>query len=180
MTEVPGAAGDPGGKRNATGVAIRPVRPEEAGLLGAIIVEAYRELPGAPSEPEYEAELRDVATRAATSTVLVAVLDSALVGGVTYVSGPEDPYAEMVGDGEAAIRMLAVDPGAQGMGIGRALVEECIARARASGRRRVVLHTTPWMTTAQRLYDGLGFRRVPEMDWHPLPEVPLLGYALDL
>lgn len=159
---------------------IRAIRPAEADRLGALIVDAYRRVTGAPEEPAYEDELRDVATRARESTVLVALVDGDVVGGVTYVSGPEDPYAELLSAGEAGIRMLAVDPSVQGHGIGRALVQACIDRAQQAGCRRVVLHTTPWMTRAQHLYEDIGFRRVPDIDWQPLPEVPLLGYAIDL
>ena len=53
-------------------------------------------------------------------------------------------------------------------------------RPRAEGRSRLSLHTTPVMDAAHRLYEGLGFRRVPERDWLPEPGVPLIGYVLDL
>jgi hypothetical protein len=36
------------------------------------------------------------------------------------------------------------------------------------------------MTAAHRLYERSGFRRVPERDWTPTPEVPLLAFRLDL
>lgn len=179
MTEATPEPG-PRASRSGGSVEIRPIRSTEAERLGQIIVEAYRLVPGSPEAPAYEDELRDVATRAARSTVLVAVVGGSIVGGVTYVSGPEDPYAELLGAGDAGIRMLAVDPAAQGVGIGRALVEACIDRAQGAGRVRLVLHTTPWMTRAQRLYESIGFRRVPEIDWRPLPHVQLMGYALDL
>lgn len=161
---------------------IRLVRPAEYAALGELTVAAYRALDDSPDEPEYFAELRDVATRAATSTVFVAIdtADGRVLGGATYVSGPDDPYAEQLTPGDAGLRMLAVEPAGQGRGIGRALVEAVLARARADGRRRLVLHTTPWMPTAHHLYERLGFRRAPELDWRPIPEVPLLGYVLEL
>ncbi|MHB8245979.1 MAG: GNAT family N-acetyltransferase [Acidimicrobiales bacterium] len=80
----------------------------------------------------------------------------------------------------AGIRMLAVDPVHQGRGVGSALVESCIERARTEGRSRVVLHTTERMTRAMALYEHLGFRRVPALDRQPLPEVELLAYVLEL
>ncbi len=162
-------------------IEVRPVRPTEHERLGRLIVAAYRALPGAVDEPDYERELADVAARAASATVLVAV-DAAetVLGGVTYVDGPGNPWAERLSAGDAGMRMLAVDPSAQGRGIGRLLVEAVVARARAAGRRRLVLHTTPWMVSAHRLYERLGFRRAPELDWQPLPKVPLRAYVLDL
>ena len=80
----------------------------------------------------------------------------------------------------AAFRMLAVDRAVQGRGAGRALVEACIARAKADGKHALVLHTTAWMKTAHRLYGRLGFERDPDRDWPIMPEVTLLGYRLDL
>jgi ribosomal protein S18 acetylase RimI-like enzyme len=44
----------------------------------------------------------------------------------------------------------------------------------------MVLSTDPRMTAANRLYERLGFARLPERDWSPAPDVDLLVYALDL
>jgi ribosomal protein S18 acetylase RimI-like enzyme len=60
------------------------------------------------------------------------------------------------------------------------LMRECIDRARKSGRKRVRLDTRTSMTSAQRLYERLGFRRDPDHDWSPAPGILLLGYVLDL
>jgi ribosomal protein S18 acetylase RimI-like enzyme len=161
---------------------IRPVRPEEYAALGELCVAAYRALPYTmPHQDIYDQQLRDVARRAETSCVLVAVTaEGAVLGGVTYVSGPEDPYSEELGEAEAGMRMLAVDPAHQGRGIGRALTAACLERARAAGRRRLVLHTGAWMPAARHLYEGLGFDRVPALDFSPAPGIDLLAYALEL
>jgi ribosomal protein S18 acetylase RimI-like enzyme len=90
------------------------------------------------------------------------------------------PWAELLEAGEAGIRMLATDPGGQGRGVGSRLLQTCIDRARGSGRDAVVLHSTPWMAAAHRLYERAGFTRLPERDWLPVPEVPLLAFRLDL
>jgi ribosomal protein S18 acetylase RimI-like enzyme len=81
---------------------------------------------------------------------------------------------------EAAFRMLVVDRTARGRGIGEALVRGCLDRARAAGKRRMVLSTDPRMTAAHRLYERLGFTRLPERDWTPAPGVDLRVYSLDL
>ncbi len=102
------------------------------------------------------------------------------VGCATYVPGTASPLAEELGPGEASIRMLAVDPAAAGCGAGTALAAACVERARADGFERVVLHSLPIMSGAQRIYARLGFRHIPERDWEPVPGIFLLCFVLDL
>ncbi len=162
-------------------VRIRPVRPGEYAEVGELVLAAYRTLPGYHAGPGYEADLRDAAHRAEVAVVLVAVDGEGRIhGAVTYVAGPENEYAEWADQDAAGFRMLAVAPAAQGRGVGEALVRACVERARGEGRGRLVLHSTPWMTAAHRLYARLGFRRAPDRDFTPVPEVPLLGFELSL
>jgi GNAT superfamily N-acetyltransferase len=160
---------------------VREVRPDEFDRLADLTVAAYTRIPGVAEDDEYLAELRDVAARVAVVPVLVAVDEDTgdIVGGVTYVPGP-GPFAEQERPDEAGFRALAVDPGVQGAGVGRLLVEACVERARAAGKRRVVLLTMPTMTSAHRLYERLGFRREAANDWEYEPGHLLLGYSLDL
>jgi ribosomal protein S18 acetylase RimI-like enzyme len=151
--------------------------------LGEIVVRSYTTLPGHIPEPDYEAELADVASRAALDdTIVWAAMedDGTPLGCVTYVGSTASPMAELVQDGEAAFRMLGVDPDAQGRGAGRLLVETCVDRARADGRTAIVLHTTPWMSKAHDLYERAGFERDPSRDWTPVPLIELLAYRLEL
>lgn len=160
---------------------MRAVTAVEHDALGQLTVDAYRAVEPSVLDDGYEAELRDVAHRAAVAEVLVAV-DGAggLLGGVTYVPGPDSPLAEHDVADAASIRMLAVDPGGEGRGVGRALSVACIERAAAAGRRAVVLHSTPAMRRAHLLYESLGFERSPDLDWQVSSTVTLLGYRLNL
>jgi ribosomal protein S18 acetylase RimI-like enzyme len=74
--------------------------------------------------------------------------------------------------------MLAVDPAAQGLGVGRALTLACLERARREGRSGVALYTRPANIPAQRLYASLGFVRDPERDWQYAPKRWLWAYQL--
>lgn len=159
---------------------VRPVAPDEHDALAELTVAAYAGIDGMIFADGYEEELRDVASRVRTDVVLVAVEDGRLVGGTTYVPDRHSPSAEFDGDDEAGMRMLAVDPAARRRGIGSALTTACVERARADGRRRLVLHTAPWMPDAHRLYQRLGFVRTPELDRLPHPDVPLLAYVMTL
>lgn len=163
---------------------IRTILPAEHAALGDLTVEAYHRggmLLGGLDDP-YAPRLRDVAHRAASAHVLVAVEEGpegALLGGVTLAFAGS-PMAELAGPGEAEIRMLAVGPAAQGRGVGSALAAACVKRSRAEGLKRMVLCSQREMRNAHRIYGRLGFERAPELDWEPVPEVPLWGFKLDL
>ena len=161
------------------GYVIREAEPDDYGAIGEITVEAYRA--AGETQEDYFPELRDVADRASQVPVLVAAEEGSgrVLGSVTYVPGP-GPYHEGEFGDAAAFRMLAVAPGAQGRGIGRALVEACIERARAGGRPAIGLYTRPFMTTAHRMYERLGFERVRGLDWEFEPGEWLYAYRLDL
>jgi predicted N-acetyltransferase YhbS len=144
---------------------IRPLDPSECDELGEITVRAYRALYGGESLGPYEDELRDVQGRARDSEVYVAEDDHGrLIGGVTFVPGPESAMSEFDDPDAAGIRMLAVDPNFQAQGAGRALVETCIERAHSQGRARLILHSTPLMSIAHSLYRQLGFTATPDLD----------------
>ncbi len=157
---------------------IREARPDEYQAIGEIAVLAYAALEG-ESDLGYLDEVRDVAGRAAAVPVLVAIEpDGRLLGSVTYVPGPDVPLSELERDGEAGFRMLAVAPWAQGRGIGRALAEAVIERARAEGRAGVAIYTRPSMRAAHHLYEALGFARDPSRDWEFEPGEWLWAYQL--
>ena len=162
-----------------TDVTIREARPDEYDAIGEMTVEVYRDLHGG-TLGEYEAVLRDVEKRAKDAEVYVAISDDGTVVGAVAFATYGSEYAETSGPGEAAFRMLAVSPTARGQGVGRDLVEQCIARARALGLDRLRLSTRPFMYDAHRLYERLGFVRTPERDWEPRPGIDLLTYSLEL
>src|SRR6185369_16456080 len=88
-------------------------------VAGEVCVSAYRE--DGQLAGDYEMTLRDVASRAEHGRILVAVDESdEVLGCVTFV---------LAGQREAELRMLAVDPSAQGQGVGGALVQACIDTA---------------------------------------------------
>ena len=164
-------------------IVIRPAEPTDYEALGEITAMAYLNdglLAFGGEDDWYFQELKNVAKRAESSEVLVAIANGRILGGVTYVPSG-GPLAELARPGEAEIRMLAVAHEARGQGIGQALIQACINRASAAGTG-VVLCTQPTMRTAHRLYERLGFTRAPERDWRPVPgdDFTLLTYELTL
>jgi GNAT superfamily N-acetyltransferase len=157
---------------------VRPAREDEYDRVADILISAYAPSGMGPGDDYYE-ELRDVAGRTDGAEVWVAVQGPTVLGTVTWPL-PGSAHREVAGADEAEFRMLAVDPALQGRGVGRALIDWVVARARSEGFRRVVLSTAPWSTTAHRLYEQRGFVHVPDRDWLVFPGLVLRVYALEL
>jgi DNA-binding MarR family transcriptional regulator/GNAT superfamily N-acetyltransferase len=89
----------------------------------------------------------------------IAEVDGHNVGHVFLVKHPSQL-------GMAKLRLLWVEPSARGMGLGDALVTECIRFARSAGYRKVTLWTQSILTAAHRIYRRAGFRLMKEEPHH--------------
>jgi putative acetyltransferase len=83
-----------------------------------------------------------------------------------------------LGERDAEMKRLYVRSAHRGSGLGRALAEAAIGRARALGCRRVLLDTLPSMSRAQALYAELGFGETLPYNDNPVEGVRFM--ALDL
>lgn len=158
---------------------IRRARPDELDAVGRLTVDAYVEGGVIPPDAPYLAFLGDARHRDGQAELWVAVDERGIVGTVTFVE-PGSALAEVSHEGEAEIRSLAVDPSAAGKGIGEALTRLTVERARAAGYAALVLSSSTTMHAAHRLYERLGFTRLPDRDWSPVEGVQLVAYTLPL
>ncbi|GAA2515583.1 GNAT family N-acetyltransferase [Pilimelia columellifera] len=159
-------------------IRVRHAQPEDHDAVVRLTLAAYRrdgQLAG-PSG-DYAATLADVAARTAVAEVLVATDDLGLVLGSVTLTPYGSPLADLARPGEGGFRMLAVDPVAQGRGVGEALVRACVARAVEDGSTAISIFSRDFATDAFRLYSRLGFERDPERDRAVGPGIQLWAWS---
>lgn len=146
-------------QRPRQAVEVRSASPAELPAVSRLVTAAYAEFEHHLT-PENWARMNNNIARVvqpgAPGQLLVGYLGDRLAGTVTYLPpGPKDYHR--VPQEWAVIRVLGVDPALRGLGVARALTEECLARARADGAPAVGLHTAEMMTAARTLYEAAGF-----------------------
>ena len=150
---------------------VRRVRDDERAVAAALVERAYAEY-GARMAPDAWAGLagavRGALADPGAAEWLVAERDGALLGSVFLYPPAVDAYGGLTGRAPwPELRLLAVAPEARGAGAARALMEACVARARAMGAQALGLHTSESMAAARALYASMGFVREPAYDFRP-------------
>jgi len=87
----------------------------------------------------------------------IAEIDVQQVGSVFLVKHSDEV---------AKIRLLLIDPAARGHGLGKRLVDECIAFARSCGYRKITLWTQSMLLAARGIYQNAGFVHVATEPHH--------------
>jgi GNAT superfamily N-acetyltransferase len=136
------------------------MRPDERDEVRALLTDAY--------EPFATAMPADVYVRYLASVLntddgrqLVAVDGDKVLGAVRLYL-PGDATVNLPADC-AWVRALGVRPSARGAGVGEAIMDYCATHA--GDAAALVLHTMDFMPAAVRLYERLGYQRVPELDF---------------
>ena len=153
---------------------LRNFREGDATEVVAVALAAFGEFRSHYDDwPAMAARLSNLPRLAESGEVIVAETGGRIAGAVAYIP-PSRPKAAYFQPEWPVIRMLVVDPAHRGAGIGRALTEECLARARRDRSPVIALHTSPIMTVALPMYLRMGFERVS--DAPPIFGVPYAVY----
>ena len=169
-----------------SGLTVRGAGPGDRDAIQAVTLAAYQEYTATTIGAHWKGYRQNIiATLAAAApgTQIVALDDDRVVGAVLlYPAGAsiEKPDGTTFTLTWPEVRLLAVAPSDRGRGVGAALMNECIHRARRAGATALTLHTTDLMQAAMRLYARLGFERAHDLDLEPAPGIIAKGYRLDL
>ena len=109
--------------------------------------------------PKLAASVSRMSDLATSGEIIVAEVDGEIAGAVAYIP-PGAPKAAFFDPNWPVIRMLVADPERRGLGIGKALTEECLRRARRDRAELIALHTSPIMSVALPMYLRMGFAKV--------------------
>lgn len=163
---------------------IRDARSEDRDAAREITLSAFQQYAALLSPPRWEGyreNIRATMTDVGPAQQIVAEREGVILGSVllyppgTAFSTPDEGPLTC-----PEVRLLAVAPEARGQGIGAALMKECLRRTRRLGAPCLNLHTTDMMQVAMRMYERMGFVRVPDLDFHPDPSITVKAYRFDL
>lgn len=153
---------------------LRSHRPGDIGWVISSQAQAYAEEYG--WDISYEALVAEICAQfirnydASREHCWIAEAGGERLGSVFLVNG---------GDDVAKLRLLLVEKKARGLGVGRALVEQCIRGARERGYKEMTLWTQSILVAARGIYQAVGFRRVKEEPHHSFG-VDLVGETWEL
>lgn len=141
---------------------IREYSPTDADAVDDLAVKAFGQFQNAYSDWEaFRLKISRMSSLADTGELLLAELEQQIVGAVAY-AGPGRPKADFFRPEWSIMRMLVVSPKFRGQGIGRALAEECLQRAKRDKVKTFALHTSEIMQVALPMYLRMGFQKVFE------------------
>jgi len=137
---------------------LRAFQESDAAAVDAVVLAAFSEFRHAYTDWQaFSGGLGQMVAMSGASEIIVAESQGQVVGAVAYVAAGQ-PKKAFFPEEWPIVRMLVVLPSCRGLGIGRALTQECVRRAERDGAAVIALHTSQLMEVALPMYERMGFR----------------------
>lgn len=137
---------------------LRNYRESDKEKINSLAVEAFEQFQDSYSDwPTFRSNIANMAALSEVGEIIVAEIENKVVGSVAYIK-PGAPKSQLFRPEWPIMRMLVVSPSYRGSGIGRALAEECLNRAKRDGASVFALHTSEIMQIALPMYIRMGFK----------------------
>ena len=163
---------------------IRDARPDERTVIGELTRLAYEEYARVMEPAAWQALSTAIGDALASDEPverLVAEEGGRIVGSAMLYAAAANAYGDESRRARSPeVRLVAVHPDARGRGIARALMDECVRRAHATGASELGLHTSRSFRAAISMYESMGFERAPEHDFQPSGAELVEAYRLML
>lgn len=140
---------------------VRPVNRQEIAYFADAHRRVYREeYRWGPAFCDYAAHIAETFVRSERDEFFAAVADGRPVGCIMLCQTEEPAVGQL--------RLFLVEKGQRGAGVGTALVDALLEKARACGYQRLILWTASPLVDAIRLYQKYGFHKTeqqPNTTW---------------
>jgi len=159
-------------------IKIRDYISTDAQALNETVLQAFKQFSSEYNEWEnFCKRIGSMSSLSEESEIIVAEFGGEFSGAVAYYSPGKDSTGYFPNQW-ASIRLLVVSPGSRGNGIGRALMDECISRAKRDSAQAIGLHTSIIMKVALSMYRRMGFEKIKDIP--AIHGVPYSIYKLPL
>ena len=143
---------------------VRVAKPNDASSIATVMHQSFVEFETSYSEDAFAATVpnpEQVLSRMDEGPIWIAIRDSSVVATISVVPQGDGLY----------IRGMAALPSVRGVRIGESLLKQVEAFGIEHNYRLLTLSTTPFLTSAIRLYERMGFRRTNDgpFDLHGTP-----------
>ena len=166
-------------------IRVRKAQKEDDEEVGELLIESFtkayaRKMPELRLSETRKNDLRDVASKRKTASVLVAVDESDRIVGTVTLYPPDSSESFSWKPDACDLRAMAIFPLLHGKDLGGILLDAAIREAERLGAHHITLHVRRGAAGVARFYERHGWKRDPDGDQDCLPEIFKEGYTREI
>lgn len=168
-------------------IEIRKATKEEWPEVADITEEAYQQYENTMDKDffaHYKTATREFVLHDEEIERYIALLNNEKVGTVIFCPPYERDFrGTIITNPHPEMRLLSVPDRHRNKGVAAALIDFCEALAPqtfGNSGKSITLHTSDYMHVAKAMYERRGYKRFPDIDFHPAPGLTILGYIKEV